>query len=160
MTDSRTIQLGAHCRAVVSCTTGRGAVWLRLESENGPKLKVFVCGMSPEMAEAVAGTLEDVRDRVSETHQGNGIRIKVSWSVRQTDFICFIHIIFADAGAAATAVGAAAIFKEEPGHTPAKNLAAALRWAAAVAGGGMPSGDDSIKSADRKRDDLMKGMFS
>ena len=153
MTDSRTIQLGARCRAVISCTMGKGTIWLRLESENGPNLKVFVCGMSPEMAEAIAGTLEDVRDRASGTHQGNSIRIKVSWSVRQTDFICSIHII--------SAVGAAsAVFKEEPGHTPAKNLAAALRWAAAVAGGGMPSGDDSIKSADRKRDDLMKGMFS
>ena len=151
MTDSRTIQLGAYCRAVISRTAGKGVVWLRLESENGPNLKVFACGMSPETAGAVAGTLEDVRDGASETHRGRGIRIKVSWSERQTDFMCFIHIISA-AGAAA------AVFKEEPGHTPAKNLAAALRWAAATAG--MPSGGDSIKSADQKRDDLMKGMFS
>lgn len=153
MTDSRTIQLGAHCRAVVSCTTGKGVVWLRLESENGPSLKVFSCGMSPEMAKAIAGTLEDVRDKAAKTHQGKGIKIKVSWSERQTDFVCFIHII-------STAGAAVAVFKEEPGHTPAKNLAEALRWAATAAADSLPSGDDSIKSADQKRDDLMKGMFS
>lgn len=149
MTDSRTIRLGAHWSAVVSCTKGKGIVWLRLESDSST-LTVFTCGLSPDMAAAVAGSLEHAWFGASGTHVGNGIKIKVSWVNRQSDLVGILTIETAAAG------GVGSAFRQETG----RRLAEALHWAAKESSNNMPSGDDSIKAADRKRDDLMKDLFS
>ena len=149
MTDSKTIQLGAHWRAVISCTTGKGIVWLRLESDGMSKFTVFTCGLSPDMASAIAGTLEHAQLGVSETHKGTDVKVKVSWVDRQSDLVGVLILETAVGGAGSS-------FKEKTG----RHLAAALRWGSTAAADSLPSGDDSIKSADQKRDDLMKGMFS
>ena len=140
--------MGANWSAVISCTKGKGIVWLRLE-QRGLTLTVFTCGLSPDMAAAVAGTLEHARLGASGTHRGQGVNIKVSWVNKQSDLVCVIGITSA-------AGGAGAAFREETG----RRLAEALRWSAAAAADGMPAGADSVRSADRKRDDLMRGMFS
>lgn len=148
MTDSRTVRLGANWSAVISCTRGKGIVWLRLE-QDGSTLMVFTCGLSPDMAAAVAASLENAKLGASGTHKGPGIKIKVSWVNRQSNLVGILTI-----EAASDGVGAA--FKEETGQ----RLAAALRWGAKESSNNMPSGVDSIKAADRKRDDLMKDLFS
>lgn len=147
--NSKTIQLGTK-RSAVIYTRGEDVVWLRLETlDNQQCTTAFTCFLSPGMASDIAGTLENAQIGVSETHIGSGTKIKVNWANMQSELFCVL-VIETAAGIEASA------FMEEAG----RRLASAFRWAASKSSNNIPSGDASIRAVDRKRDDLMKAIFS
>lgn len=154
------IQLATERRAVVY-TTFEGIVWLRIETlDNQQCTTAFTCVFTPDMASDIAGTLENAQPGVSETHIGSGTEIKINWT-RQIRFAFkrannWQSKLLGVLDVKTAAARGDSVFVEEAGQ----RFAAALRWVAGKSSNNMPSVDDSIEAADRKRDDLMKGMFS